>query len=116
MSGPEVHANIVETLLTGIFPRPVPVYLDSLYLAGVILTGRSLFTACGLAGLAASVLMCLLAAAFAYLLFHRYWLLPTAHVQLGVMLSYMGILGIKLTGEERETRPPAEDIFPVCGR
>ncbi len=27
MSGPEIHANIVETLITGVFPRPVPGYL-----------------------------------------------------------------------------------------
>ena len=43
MSGPEIHANIVETLLTGVFPRPVPGYLSSLYLIGVILAGGVLF-------------------------------------------------------------------------
>src|SRR5665648_372135 len=32
MSGAEVHANIVETLLTGRCPRPVPAYLSALYL------------------------------------------------------------------------------------
>ena len=103
MSGPEIHANIVETLLTGVFPRPVPGYLSSLYLVGVIMAGSVLFYRLPpLPGLAAGVLMAFLSALFAYLLFSRYWLLPTANVQLGVLLSYMGLVGIKLTGEERE--------------
>ena len=103
MSGPEIHANIVETLLTGVFPRPVPGYLSSLYLVGVIMAGSVLFYRLPpLPGLAAGVLMAFLSALFAYLLFSQYWLLPTANVQLGVLLSYMGLAGIKLTGEERE--------------
>ena len=102
-SGPEIHANIVETLLTGVFPRPVPGYLSYLYLVGVIMAGSVLFYRLPpLPGLVAGVLMAFLSALFAYLLFYRYWLLPTANVQLGVLLSYMGLMGIKLTGEERE--------------
>ncbi|HLD48551.1 MAG TPA: adenylate/guanylate cyclase domain-containing protein, partial [Desulfobaccales bacterium] len=46
----------------------------------------------------------------AYILFRQYWLLPTANVQLAVMLSYMGILGLRLTGEERE-RARIRNIF-----
>ena len=111
MSGAEVHANIVETLLTGRFPRPVPGYLSALYLAATLLIGGLLFyRLSSWRGLAAAVLMCLLGAVFAYLLFRRYWLLPTANVQLAVMLSYMGILGLRLTGEERE-RARIRNIF-----
>jgi adenylate cyclase len=103
MSGPEIHANIVETLRTGVFPRQVPVALSSLYLLGLILAGSLVFYRLPpLPGLAAGLVICILAGGFACLLFYRYWLLPTADVQLGVMLSYMGILGLKLTGEERE--------------
>jgi len=103
MSGPEIHANIIETLVSGIFPQPLPGYLSSLYLLGVLLAGGALFYRLPpWRGLAAAVVIGALAASFAYLLFCRYWLLPTANVQLGVLLSYMGILGIKLTGEERE--------------
>ena len=111
MSGAEVHANIVETLLTGRFPRPVPAYLSALYLAVTLLIGGMLFyRLSSWQGLAVSLLMCLLAAALAYILFRRYWLLPTANVQLAVMLSYMGILGLRLTGEERE-RARIRNIF-----
>jgi adenylate cyclase len=111
MSGAEVHANIVETLLTGRWPRPVPGYLSALYLAATLLIGGLLFyRLSSWQGLAVSLLMCLLAAAFASTLFGRYWLLPTANVQLAIMLSYMGILGLRLTGEERE-RARIRNIF-----
>ena len=64
MSGAEVHANIVETLLTGRFPRPVPGYLSALYLAATLLIGGLLFyRLSSWRGLVAAVLMCLLAAA-----------------------------------------------------
>jgi adenylate cyclase len=103
MSGPEVHANIVETLITGIYPKPVPISLDSLYLAGVILTGAAIFYLLRpLGGLAAGVVLAVFAGVPAYLVFKNYWLLPTAQVQLGILLTYMGTLGMKLTGEERE--------------
>ena len=111
MSGAELHANIVETLLTGRFPRPVPGYLSALYLAGMLVAGGLLFyRLSSWRGLVASQLLCLLGAAFASILFTRYWLLPTANVQLAVMLSYMGILGLRLTGEERE-RARIRNIF-----
>jgi adenylate cyclase len=103
MSGPEIHANIVETLLTGVFPRQVPGYWSSIYLMGVILAGSVVFYRLPpRPGLVVGVGISAVAGLLAYQLFARYWLLPTASVQLGVIVSYMGILGIKLTGEERE--------------
>ena len=111
MSGVEVHANIVETLLTGKFPLPVPGYLRALYLVAALVLGGLLFYRLpSWRGLAAAGLMCLVSAAFAYLLFRGYWLLPTANVQLAVLFSYMGILGLRLTGEERE-RARIRNIF-----
>jgi adenylate cyclase len=111
MSGAELHANIVETLLTGRFPRPVPGSLGALYLAAALLLGGWLFYRLPSGwGLAAAVLMCLLGAASAYLLFCRNWLLPTANLQVALILSYMGILGLRLTGEERE-RARIRSIF-----
>lgn len=103
MSGPEIHANIMETLITGIYPKLVPVYLSLLYLCIVILASALIFYFLrSLTGLAAGAIMAGLTAILAYLAFKQYWLLPTADVQLGILISYMGILGIKLTGEERE--------------
>ena len=103
MSGPEIHANIIETLLTGKFPRPLPRWLTSLYLLCILMAASALFYWLSpRRGLAAGLVLCALAALGAYLLFCRYWLLPTANAQLAVILSYIGFLGIKLTGEERE--------------
>ena len=60
MSGAELHANIVETLLTGRFPRPVPGYLSALYLAAMLLAGGFLFfRLSSWRGLAAALLLCL---------------------------------------------------------
>ncbi len=103
MSGPEIHANIIETLLTGKFPRPLPRWLTWLYLLCLLLAASALFYWLSpWRGLAAGLALCALAAGGAYLLFTQYWLLPAANAQLAVILSYMGFLGIKLTGEERE--------------
>jgi adenylate cyclase len=111
MSGVEVHANIVETLLTGKFPHQVPGYLQVLYLMAALGIGGLLFyRLSSWRGLAAAGLICLLSAVFAYILFRQYWLLPTANVQLAVLLSYTGILGLRLTGEERE-RARIRNIF-----
>jgi adenylate cyclase len=105
MSGPEIHANIVETLLTGKFPRPVAVSLTTVYLLALIITGCLMFYRLPpLPALGAGVILGMLAGLLAYLLFCRYWLLATAEVQLGLLLSYGGVLGIKFTGEERERR------------
>jgi adenylate cyclase len=103
MSGPEIHANIIETLRTGNVPRPVPVALGSLYLLAVLLAASLIFSRLSLLpGLAAGLALVLLTAVCAYFFFQRYWLLPAAQVQAGLLLSYMGIMGLKLTGEERE--------------
>jgi len=103
MTGPELHANIVETLLTGRFPRPAPAYLGALYLVIVLLGGSLLvYRLPSWWGLAATGGVCLMGGALAYLLFRHDWLLPTANLQVGLVLSYIGVLGLRLTGEERE--------------
>jgi adenylate cyclase len=111
MSGPEVHANIVETLLRGRFPQPVATPLRLVYLLTVFTLGLVLFFRFSpLRGLAALGLLALLVAVFSYLLFLRDWLLPTAAPQLGLLLGYLAILGLRLSGEERE-RARLRQIF-----
>jgi len=111
LSGAELHANIVETLLTGRFPRPVPGYLSALYLAAALMMGGWWFYRLpSVPGLVVCGLMCVLGAACAYIAFRRYWLLPTANLQVAIILSYTGILGLRLTGEERE-RARIRNIF-----
>ncbi len=110
MSGPEVHANIVETLLTGRYPRPVSSPGRLIYLIMVLSVGTAAFFILSpRQGLAALGLLAVMAAVFAYLWFRRDWLMPVAAPQLGLLISYLGVLGLRLTGEERErTRHPAD--------
>jgi adenylate cyclase len=111
MSGPEVHANIVETLLTGRYPRPVSSAGRLIYLIMVLGVGTTaFFTLSPRQGLAALGLLAVMAAVFAYLWFRSDRLMPVAAPQLGLLISYLGVLGLRLTGEERE-RSRIRQIF-----
>ena len=111
MSGAELHANIVETLLTGRRPRPVTIPYRLVYLVTVLALGTLLFFRLAPGpGLAALVLLALSVAVCAFVLFRSNLLLPTASLQVGLGLSYLGILGLRLTGEERE-RTRIRQIF-----
>ena len=84
MSGAEIHANIVETLLTGRFPRPVPAWVRVLFLGAVLALGTALFFILSPGrGLAALVGLGLSLVALAYLLFRHSWLIPVAYPQAG---------------------------------
>jgi adenylate cyclase len=110
MSGPEVHANIVETLLTGRFPRPVAAPWRLAYLLVVLSLGTvAFFKLSPRQGLALG-LLAVMVAVFAYLWFRSYWLMPVVTPQLGLLASYLGVLGLRLTGEERE-RTRLRQIF-----
>ncbi|MDP3182309.1 MAG: adenylate/guanylate cyclase domain-containing protein [Desulfobaccales bacterium] len=111
MTGPELHANIVETILTGRFPQPVPTVIRWFYLLLVVTLGTLIFFRLSpLVGLAAGVILGLACGAVAYLLFWRDLILPVAGVQVGLILTYLGSLGVRLTGEERE-RARLRQIF-----
>lgn len=103
MSGAELHANIVETLLTGRFPRSVPDWFRLIYLAVVLTTGAALFFRLHpLRGLGMGLLLGLACTFLALLFFYINWVLPVASVYLALGISYLGTLGLRLTGEERE--------------
>ncbi len=103
MSGAEVHANIVETLITGRRPRPVAIPYRLVYLLTVLVVGSLLFFRLApVPGLAALGLLALSVAVFAFLMFRGYRLVPVAAPQLGLLGCYLGVLGFRLTGEERE--------------
>jgi adenylate cyclase len=103
MSGAEIHANIVETWLTGRRPREVP--WPAAWFTG------ALFLGLGLLGylrwslwqaVVALSLLTFLSAVLGYGLFLRYWLYPVAPVHLSLILGFVGVLGLRLTREERE--------------
>ncbi len=111
MSGAEVHANIVETLLTGRVPRPVATPYRLVYLITVLTVGTVLFFRLAPGpGLAALALLAVSIAVCAFVLFLSNLLLPTASLQLGLLIGYLGVMGLRLTGEERE-RTRLRQIF-----
>lgn len=105
MSGAEVHANIVETILTGRFPLPASASSRLFFLFAALLTGTVLFFRLSpVPGFGALLGLSAICLAPAYLMFLRDSLLPVAVVQAGLAMSYLLTLGIRLTGEEREKR------------
>jgi adenylate cyclase len=103
MSGAELHANIVETLFSGRFPQSVPNAVRLIYLAGVLIIGTAIFFRWHpLRGLGMGLLLCLLCTLLAFLFFQSNWILPVASISFSLIISYLGTLGLRLTGEERE--------------
>jgi class 3 adenylate cyclase len=103
MSGPEIHANIVETILARRSPREAAPFLRGLYLLALLLAGIALFYRLSPApGLAVLGLLALAAAGFSYLLFRGNLLWPAAGPQAALLLGFLAVLGLRLTGEERE--------------
>jgi len=103
MSGVEVHANVLEALLSGARMQPVN---DTLRVATLLtLTGLATVAfvalpvwAGGIFWLASSVLF----AGCGFLAFRHGLLVPVSAYSLAVGLALLGVLGWRLTGEERE--------------
>ena len=105
MSGAEIHANILETVLSGRTLRKASWFLGLAVLMVFLAAGFVLFfRLSSWQGLAALAFLSALAAALGYGLFLTYVILPVAPVQVGLALGYVGVLGLRLTGEEREKR------------
>ena len=103
MAGGEIHANIVETILSGRYPRPLPEPIEIAYLAALLLLAVPLFMRLHAGwGIAVLIAVSALVALPAYLLFRGDWVLPVAEPQLALAFGYLMTLGLRLTGEERE--------------
>ena len=105
MTGGEVHANIVETLMTGRYPRDLPralvlaLIISAAAVAAFVFLRRNPFV-----GAAFGVALSLIAAFASYQLFKLDWIFPTAAAQFTVLLAFLLTLALRLTGEERERR------------
>jgi adenylate cyclase len=105
MTGPEIQANIVETLLSGKATAPVSDGVRwgvcLLLIALTLYLYRNLSPWSGLGVLAAAIALTLL---IAWGLFQWFRLFPAAHLQLGLLAAYTLSYGGRLTREEREKR------------
>jgi class 3 adenylate cyclase len=103
MSGAEVHANIVETLLSGRNPRPVGPWLQAVIVLVFVVLGTSLFFSLGpFKGLLAGTGIAAACALLSYLGFCWDKTVSAAVPQAGLAASYLATLALRLTGEERE--------------
>ena len=101
--GGEIHANIVETLLTGHFPRRLPLALEWIYVLALVALAALLYLRLHPAGgLAAALVLCLLCLLPAWFMFLDDWLLPVGRMQMALGIGFLTTLGLRLTGEERE--------------
>jgi adenylate cyclase len=105
MTGPEIQANIAETLLSGKVTAPVSdgmrLGLSILLVALTLMLYRNLSPWSGLGILVAASAFTLL---LAWGLFRWFQLFPAAHLQLGLLTAYTLSYGGRLTREEREKR------------
>ena len=103
MAGAEIQANIVETLLSGKATEPAPAWMRWLLFSTFIAVTtwgykrRTPWT--GLVELAGALALSLL---IGFAAFQRFWLLPSASLQLGLMTAYLLAFSERLTSEERD--------------
>ncbi len=103
MSGAELQANIVESLLSGKSTAPASGLLRWLLVAVVLLAATTaLLCMAPWAGFAVVMMASLLALVIGYLAFQQFLLFPSAPLQLGLLAAFFMVLGMRLTREERD--------------
>ncbi|OOZ40468.1 hypothetical protein BOW53_07775 [Solemya pervernicosa gill symbiont] len=113
MIGPEIHANIVENMLSGreLHPLPLPVSI-AYQLLMLLLFAWLFYLQQSSRGAVILLLGATLAAAIAYAGFVADIIIPVAEPQLGLLLLFLGVLSFKHASEERER----ERITQLFGR
>ncbi|MBT3178236.1 MAG: adenylate/guanylate cyclase domain-containing protein [Desulfobacula sp.] len=103
MKGGEIHANIIETIISEKSLKDLPVLFRVAWL--IVAVSAFVFFAQALGpkrGLAVNVLILVIFAVFSYILFLTGILAPIINLALALILSFLGILSTKLTHEEKE--------------
>ncbi len=102
MSGGEIHANIVETLISGRYPRPLHAGLGWLYAAAWFAVAGFFYLRLGTGkGAAVGIALGLACLAPGYAAFLADRVLPAGTIQAGLGLAFLASLALRLTGEER---------------
>ena len=103
MAGGEIHANIVETILSGHYPQYLPRWAEVAYIGLLLALASWFFMQWSVGGGAALAVVLLIAVVPpGYFGFQHDWILPVAEVQTGLTTAFLITLGLRLTGEERE--------------
>ncbi len=103
MTGPEIQANIAETLMSGRATIDAPdwlrVVITLLALFAPIAIGLRTSPLLGLPVICAGILISL---ALGYFAFQQFILFPSAHMQVALIAGFFMVLGSRLTREERD--------------
>lgn len=103
MAGGEIHANIVETILTGRYPKPLPLWTEVLYLLILLLIAVRYFLRVHAGwGIVVAIGLSALVAIPGFMLFRYNWVIPVAEPQVAFVAAYLMTVGLRLTGEERQ--------------
>lgn len=103
MTGGEVHANIVETILSGRYPRTMLPAVEIVCLVALLALAAWGFLSLSVArGAALAIGVCIALAIPPYFLLQHDWIVPVAEPQVGILAAFLMTLGLRLTGEERE--------------
>lgn len=103
MTGPEIQANVVETMLGGQRLNHLPPVLAHGYLIVLTVAGLVMFSLLSPAwGLLALIVTIAFGFVAGYLAFLKWLLLPVASVPLALAIAYLGSLAVKLGAEARE--------------
>ncbi len=103
MAGPEIQANVIETLLAGRFLDEAPAAARLIVFASLL--GGLAWFGMRLSAWRSVILVVLAmqaAAAASYLLFRQNLLFPVAHLQIGMLLVLICLSLLRLTREQRE--------------
>lgn len=103
MIGGEIHANAIETILSGVYPRNLSLWLAwpalIIVLVGAVMLYLRLHPMGGL-GVGLGLSLAILVPAYA--LFQKDLLLSVAPFHLALATAYLATLALRLTGEERQ--------------
>src|SRR6185295_11528406 len=103
MAGGEIHANIIETILWGRYPRSLSIGQEIAYVSLVMALAVWLLLRFSTGGSATLMpLLLLVVVPPAYFAFQVDLVLPVAELQVGLASAFLITLGLRLTGEERE--------------
>lgn len=101
MNGAELHANMVESLVTGIYPEKVSNKVKFGWIFLLLMIASALFNKLSpLKGLIPFFLITAVLNTVAYLLFSNYLIIESAGTEAGLVLSYISFLGLKYSGAE----------------